>query len=49
MFLQTTAEFDHHFGINATIHERKRGDKMKVKILAFGFPHIILYDIQYMT
>ena len=36
MFLQTTAEFDHHFGINATIHERKRGDKMKVKILYFG-------------
>ena len=35
MFLQTTTEFDHDFGINLTLHERKKREKTEIKILAF--------------
>ena len=35
MFLQTTTEFDHDFGINLTLHERKKREKTEIKILSF--------------
>ena len=49
MFLQTTTEFDHDFGINLTLHERKKREKTEIKILIVKLLCKIEDDLQYLT